>query len=35
MAVSYLIDRLSGKLTKPLEEEIWISPKLVIRGSTR
>ncbi len=35
MAVSYLIDRLSGKLTSPLEEEIWISPKLVIRGSTR
>jgi len=35
MAVSYLIDRLSGKLPRPLDEEIWISPKLVIRGSTR
>lgn len=35
MAVSYLIDRLSGKLTEALDEEIWISPKLVIRGSTK
>jgi LacI family transcriptional regulator len=34
MAVSYLLDRLSGKETLTTEE-ICISPKLLIRGSTR
>lgn len=35
MAVSYLFDRLSGRIEEPLTEEICITPTLVIRSSTR
>jgi LacI family transcriptional regulator len=35
MAVSYLFDRLSGKIGEPLAEEICVTPTLVVRGSTR
>jgi DNA-binding LacI/PurR family transcriptional regulator len=35
LAIDYLLNRLSGKIEKPLEEEISITPKLVIRNSTR
>ena len=35
MAISYLFDRLSGKIEEPLPEEICITPTLVIRNSTR
>ncbi len=34
MAVSYLLDRLSGKIKSPNAEEICITPRLVVRGST-
>jgi LacI family transcriptional regulator len=35
LAVSYLLDRLSGKIKEPVAEEICINPRLVIRSSTR
>jgi len=35
MAVSYLIDRLSGNIKMPLKEEICVTPRIVIRGSTK
>ncbi len=35
MAVNYLLDRLSGKIPKPHTEEICITPRLIIRSSTR
>jgi len=35
IAVSYLVDRLSGKIKAPLEEELCVSPRLVIRDSTK
>ncbi len=34
MAVSYLLDRLSGRIKTPNAEEVCITPRLVIRGST-
>jgi LacI family transcriptional regulator len=35
IAVAYLLDRLSGDLETPSNEEISITPKLVIRNSTK
>ena len=35
MAVSYLLERLSGKIKIPLEEEICVTPRVVIRNSTK
>jgi LacI family transcriptional regulator len=35
MAVDYLLDRLSGKVTTSQNNEISINPKLVVRSSTR
>ena len=35
MAVSYLLDRLSENIKVPLEEEICVTPRMVIRGSTK
>jgi LacI family transcriptional regulator len=35
IAVAYLLDRLSGNLETPSNEEISITPKLVIRNSTK
>jgi LacI family transcriptional regulator len=35
IAVSYLLDRLSGNIETPSNEEISITPKLVIRSSTK
>lgn len=34
MAVTYLLDRLSGKILNPHAEEICITPKLIVRSST-
>ncbi len=34
MAVSYLLDRLSGAINQPHTEEICITPKLIVRSST-
>lgn len=34
MAVSYLLDRLSGRIKTPNAEEVCITPRLVVRGST-
>lgn len=35
MAISYLLERLSGKIKIPLEEEICVTPSMVIRNSTK
>jgi len=35
LAISYLLDRLSGKIDSPSKEEISITPKLIIRNSTK
>jgi LacI family transcriptional regulator len=35
MAVSYLSGRLSGEISEPLEEEVSITPRLVVRNSTK
>ncbi len=35
MAVSYLLDRLSGNIKMPLKEEICVTPRIVKRGSTK
>lgn len=35
LAISYLLDRLSGKIQTPSQEEISITPKLIVRSSTR
>ena len=35
MAVSYLQERLSGKIASPMGEEICVTPRLVIRSSTK
>ena len=35
MAVSYLLDRLSGNIKIPLEEEICVTPRVVIRDSIK
>jgi len=35
IAVSYLLGRLSGEIQAPLEEELSVSPKLIVRDSTR
>jgi LacI family transcriptional regulator len=35
IAVSYLLDRLSGSIESPANEEISITPKLIIRNSTK
>ena len=34
MAVAYLLDRLSGRIKTPNAEEVCITPRLVVRGST-
>ncbi len=34
MAVSYLLDRLSGRIKSPNAEEVCITPRLIIRKST-
>ena len=34
IAVTYLLDRLKGKIEMPLEEELCITPKIIIRNST-
>ncbi len=35
MAISYLLEGLTGKLLQPSNEEICITPKIVVRNSTR
>ena len=35
IAISYLLDRLSGKIQTPQEEEICVTPQLSIRSSTK
>ncbi len=35
MAVSYLLERLNGKINSPQEDKVSITPKLVIRSSTK
>jgi LacI family transcriptional regulator len=35
MAVSYLSGRLSGEIPEPLEEEFCVTPRLIVRDSTK